>query len=66
MQYPRQSDLRPIYAETDIVLCPSRNESMLIGIPVVDTDIPGHRTQPGDEEAGLLSPSGTPTPGRPR
>ena len=28
MLYPRQSDVRGIYAETDIVLCPSRAESL--------------------------------------
>ena len=64
--FGQQSDVRPIYAETDIVLCPSRNESfnriaveaMLNGIPVVATDLPAHRTLLGDEEAGLLFPVG--------
>jgi glycosyltransferase involved in cell wall biosynthesis len=66
VQYGRQPDVRPIYAETDIVLCPSRNESfnrvaveaMLNGIPVVATDLPAHRALLGDEEAGLLFPVG--------
>ena len=64
MLYPRQSDVRGIYAETDIVLCPSRAESfnrvaveaMLNGIPVVASDLPAHRALLGDEEAGLLVP----------
>jgi glycosyltransferase involved in cell wall biosynthesis len=62
--FGQQADVRPIYAETDIVLCPSRNESfnriaveaMLNGIPVVASDLPAHRTLLGDEEAGLLFP----------
>jgi len=66
MLYPRQSDVRAIYAETDIVLCPSRKESfnrvaveaMLNGIPVAATDLPAHRALLGEEEAGLLFPVG--------
>jgi hypothetical protein len=64
--FGQQTDVRRIYAETDIVLCPSRNESfnriaveaMLNGIPVVASDLPAHRTLLGDEEAGLLFPVG--------
>jgi len=64
--FGQQSDVRPIYGETDIVLCPSRNESfnriaveaMMNGIPVVATDLPAHRALLGEEEAGLLFPVG--------
>jgi glycosyltransferase involved in cell wall biosynthesis len=64
--YGRQADVRPVYARTDIVLCPSRNESfnrvaaeaMLNGIPVVASDLPAHRALVGDGEAGLLFPVG--------
>ena len=66
VMFGQQSDVRPIYAETDIVLCPSRAESfnriaveaMLNGIAVVATDLPAHRALLGDGEAGLLFPVG--------
>ena len=62
----READVRRAYAEIDIVLVPSRSESfsrvvaeaMLNGIPVVASDISPHRRLLGDNEAGLIFPSG--------
>jgi glycosyltransferase involved in cell wall biosynthesis len=54
------------YAQLDLVFCPSRNESfcrvaaeaMLNGIPVVASDIQPLRDLLGDDEAGILFPTG--------
>ena len=54
------------YANLDIVLCPSRAESfcrvaaeaMMNGIPVVGSDIDPLKALLGDDEAGLIFPSG--------
>lgn len=59
-------DVRKAYARCDIVLCPSLQESfcrvaaeaMLNGLPVVASDLEPLRYLLGDEEAGLLFPSG--------
>jgi glycosyltransferase involved in cell wall biosynthesis len=58
-------DIRPAYAGSDVVFCPSRKESfcrvaaeaMLNGIPVVGSDIGPLRELLGREEAGLLFPA---------
>jgi phosphatidyl-myo-inositol alpha-mannosyltransferase len=60
----RVLDVRVAYRETDIVLCPSREESfgriaaeaMMNGIPVVASDIPAYRDLIGESGAGLLFP----------
>ena len=60
----RVFDVRAAYQETDIVLCPSREESfgriaaeaMMNGIPVVASDIPAYRELIGGSGAGLLFP----------
>jgi phosphatidyl-myo-inositol alpha-mannosyltransferase len=60
----RVFDVREAYQETDIVLCPSREESfgriaaeaMMNGIPVVASDIPAYRELIGGSGAGLLFP----------
>jgi glycosyltransferase involved in cell wall biosynthesis len=62
----RTNDVRRAYAELDIVVCPSRQESfgrvaaeaMLNGLPVVASDLPAYRELLGDNEAGLLVPVG--------
>jgi glycosyltransferase involved in cell wall biosynthesis len=58
----RTTSVAQVYAELDIVLCPSRQESfgrvaaeaMLNGVPVVASDIPAHRDLVGHEDGGLL------------
>ena len=58
----KQSDVRAIYAECDLVFVPSLDESfgrvvaeaMMNGIPVVASDLPPLRRLIGDDEAGLL------------
>jgi phosphatidylinositol alpha-mannosyltransferase len=60
------ADVREAYARVDVVFCPSRLESfcrvvaeaMLNGIPVVASDLEPIRTLVGDDEAGLLFPTG--------
>jgi glycosyltransferase involved in cell wall biosynthesis len=60
----RTANVRRAYAELDIVLCPSRQESfgriaaeaMLNGLPVVASDIAAYREVVGHEEGGLLFP----------
>jgi glycosyltransferase involved in cell wall biosynthesis len=62
----RTNDVRRAYAELDIVVCPSRQESfgrvaaeaMLNGLPVVASDLPAYRELLGDDQAGLLFPVG--------
>jgi phosphatidylinositol alpha-mannosyltransferase len=62
----RERDVRQAYAQVDIVFVPSRSESfsrvvaeaMLNGIPVVASDILPHRRLLGENEAGILFPSG--------
>jgi glycosyltransferase involved in cell wall biosynthesis len=62
----RMNDVRQAYAEVDVVVCPSRQESfgrvaaeaMLNGLPVVASDIPAYRELLGHDEAGLLFPVG--------
>jgi phosphatidylinositol alpha-mannosyltransferase len=62
----KTSDVRKAYANLDIVFCPSRAESfcrvaaeaMMNGIPVVGSDIDPLRSLLGDDEAGLIFPSG--------
>lgn len=59
-------DVSQVYAILDIVFCPSRNESfcrvaaeaMLNGIPVVGSDIEPLKNLLGDDEAGLIFPTG--------
>ena len=60
----RVHDVSRAYAECDVVLCPSRRESlprvaaeaMANGLPVVASDIPGYREVLGDEAALYFSP----------
>ena len=62
----RQDDVRTAYAQCDVVICPSREESfarivaeaMLNGIPVVASDIPAIREVMDDGRAGMLVPPG--------
>jgi glycosyltransferase involved in cell wall biosynthesis len=59
-------DVRDVYAETDIVFCPSFRESfgrvaaeaMANGIPVVASRLPAFEELIGEGEAGLLFPPG--------
>ncbi len=59
-------DVAGLYGNLDLVFCPSRAESfcrvvaeaMMNGLPVVGADIPPIRALLGDDEAGLLFPSG--------
>ena len=73
-QYPRSRvdpvgklvDVKQVYADLDIVFIPSRAESfcrvaaeaMMNGLPVAGSDIPPLLTLLGDDEAGLIFPSG--------
>jgi phosphatidylinositol alpha-mannosyltransferase len=73
-QYPRDRvdpvgklvDVKQVYADLDIVFIPSRAESfcrvaaeaMMNGIPVAGSDIPPLRALLGDDEAGLIFPTG--------
>ena len=60
----RTTDIAAVYANADIVLCPSRSESfgriaaeaMMNGLPVVASDIPAYRELIGAPGAGLLFP----------
>ena len=60
------TDVRDAYARCDVVVCPSvldsfcrvAAEAMLNGLPVVGSDLPPIRDLLGDDEAGLLVPSG--------
>lgn len=60
------SEVRDAYAQCDVVLLPSLEESfgrvaaeaMLNGLPVVASDLPAVRTVLGDGAAGLLFPPG--------
>ena len=62
----RVNDVRLAYAQCDIVFVASRSESFCLvaaeamanGIPVVATDLDPIRALLGDEEAGLMFPSG--------
>jgi glycosyltransferase involved in cell wall biosynthesis len=62
----KEPDVRKAFAQCDIVLCPSLEESfgrvvaeaMLNGIPVVASDLEPVRDLLGDDEAGLLFPPG--------
>lgn len=62
----KTTDVRKAYADLDIVFCPSRAESfcrvaaeaMMNGIPVAGSDIEPLRALLGDDEAGLVFPSG--------
>lgn len=62
----RESDVKRVYKQIDVAFVPSRTESfsrvvaeaMLNGIPVVASDILPHRVLIGDNEAGILFPSG--------
>jgi glycosyltransferase involved in cell wall biosynthesis len=59
-------DVKQVYADLDIVFIPSRAESfcrvaaeaMMNGLPVAGSDIPPLRALLGDDEAGLIFPSG--------
>jgi glycosyltransferase involved in cell wall biosynthesis len=58
----KQSDVRAVYEQCDIVFVPSLDESfgrvvaeaMMNGIPVIASDLPPLRRLIGDDEAGLL------------
>ena len=60
----RVLDVRRAFANCDLVLCPSRNESfgriaaeaMMNGLPVVASDIPAYRVLVGETGAGILFP----------
>ncbi|MGH9120049.1 MAG: glycosyltransferase family 4 protein [Acidimicrobiales bacterium] len=60
------TDVRAAYARCDVVVCPSvldsfcrvAAEAMLNGLPVVGSDLPPIRDLLGDDDAGLLVPSG--------
>jgi glycosyltransferase involved in cell wall biosynthesis len=60
------TDVRAAYERCDVVVCPSvldsfcrvAAEAMLNGLPVVGSDLPPIRDLLGDDEAGLLVPSG--------
>jgi len=62
----KTANVSEAYAALDIVFCPSRAESfcrvaaeaMMNGIPVVGSDIDPLKALLGDDEAGLLFPSG--------
>jgi glycosyltransferase involved in cell wall biosynthesis len=62
----RLQDVRPAYARSDIVFCPSRQESfcrvaaeaMVNGVAVVASDLPPLRELLGDEDAGIVFPVG--------
>jgi glycosyltransferase involved in cell wall biosynthesis len=62
----RVTDVSAAYGQSDLVLCPSRQESfgriaaeaMMNGLPVVASDIPAYRELVGDTGAGLLFPVG--------
>lgn len=65
--YPgRVTDVAEAYAQVDLVFCPSRNESfcrvaaeaMMNGLPVVASDIQPLQDLLGDNEAGILFPTG--------
>ena len=63
---PWVGDVRDVYAACDLVLCPSRQESfsrvaaeaMVNGLPVLASDLAAFRELLGDDEAGLLFPTG--------
>ena len=65
----RVTDVREAYAQCDAVFVPSRDESfcrvvveaMVNGLPVVASDLPPIVEHLGDEEAGLMFPSGDAT-----
>ncbi len=60
----RSTEIAAVYANADVVLCPSRSESfgriaaeaMMNGLPVVASDIPAYRELIGEPGAGLLFP----------
>jgi phosphatidyl-myo-inositol alpha-mannosyltransferase len=62
----RVTDVSTAFGRSDIVLCPSRQESfgriaaeaMMNGLPVVASDIPAYRELVGDPGGGLLFPVG--------
>jgi phosphatidyl-myo-inositol alpha-mannosyltransferase len=62
-------DIRPAYARADVVFCPSTKESfcrvaaeaMINGVPVVASDLEPLKDLLGNEEAGLLFPTGDAT-----
>lgn len=63
---PWVEDVREVYAQGDVLLCPSRKESfsrvaaeaMVNGLPIVASDLSAFRELLGDDEAGLLFPVG--------
>lgn len=63
---PWVQDVREVYAQIDVLLCPSFRESfsriaaeaMVNGLPVVASDLVELRELLGDDEAGLLFPAG--------
>jgi glycosyltransferase involved in cell wall biosynthesis len=62
----KRADVSEVYADLDIVFCPSRAESfcrvaaeaMMNGLPVVGSDIEPLVALLGEDEAGLVFPSG--------
>lgn len=61
-------DVAPLLAEADVMVSPSRVEGLPLavlegmawGLPIVATDIPGHRDLISGSETGLLVPPDTP------
>lgn len=63
---PWVEDVREVYAQCDVLLCPSRKESfsrvaaegMVNGLAIVASDLAAFRELLGDDEAGVLFPMG--------